>query len=89
VATIAFVAPWQPAAVPASGVSDYCTLAELRRSLYATIPPTDDSLDDVLAVAITDASRTVDALCNVPEGTFAARSLTRVFDVSEHLGYTV
>lgn len=88
-ATVAFVAPWQPAAVPASGVSDYCTLAELRRSLYATIPPTDDSLDDVLATAITDASRTVDALCNVPYGTFVARSLTRVFDVSEHLGYTV
>jgi hypothetical protein len=86
----AFVAPWQPAAVPASGVADYCTLAELRRSLYATIPPSDDSLDDVLAVAITDASRTVDALCNVPEGTFVARSLTRMFDVSPYrVGTTI
>ena len=44
----------------------------------------------MLATAITDASRTVDALCNVPYGTFAARTLTRVFDVSPYrVGTTI
>jgi hypothetical protein len=75
---------------PVPGLSDYCTLEELRRSLYATIPTADDSLDDVLAVVITDASRTVDALCNVPAGTFVGRTETRRFDVSPYrVGTTI
>lgn len=87
-ATYAFVTPWQVAILPPVGIADYCTLAELKRSLYATIPSADDSLDDVLDTVIADASRIVDDLCNLPHGSFVARTLTKTFDVSTDPGAT-
>ncbi len=59
-------------------LSDYTDVTTLRDELA---PNADDpSQDDRLARAVTDASRAVDAFCQVEPGTFAARYLIRYFD---------
>lgn len=61
--------------------ADYCTLNELKEWLRAAIPTGDATLNGVLTLCITDASRIVDGLCGLPDGAFAAQTATKTFDL--------
>lgn len=58
-------------------LANYCLRGDLSEEMQVTDPNEDARLDR----AITDASRAVDAFCRQEPGTFAAQTLTKVFDV--------
>lgn len=59
-------------------MASYVTTADFKADLAIT----DSSLDTLIGRLLDDASRALDRWCEVPDGHFAAQSLTRVFDIT-------